>query len=63
MMKKPKVNPDDDSEEGEYDNYHWKEFDWKKMEEANEPIVVFCLDCKTQQPTQFEKETSCRQYC
>ena len=60
MMKKPKVNPDDQSEEEEFDNYHWREFDWNKMENNNEDVVVFCLECKSQQPTQFFKETSCR---
>ena len=62
MMKKQKVNPADQSEEEEFDNYHWREFDWKKMEETNDSVVVFCLECKSQQPTQFLKETSCRQW-
>ena len=45
-MKKPKANEDDESEEGEFDNYHWKEFDTNKMENNNEAITAFCLNCK-----------------
>ena len=49
--KKPKEKEEDETEEEEFDNYHWKEFDYKKMEENDEAIVVFCLECATQNPT------------